>query len=55
MRPNWSGIAGWLLLLAGFIVALAVPYPHNGLALLAVVLGVLGGLLVALAVSRRTS
>lgn len=53
MRPNWYGIVGWLLLVLAFVLALAViPFPHNGAALGTVALGVVGALLIALAVRR---
>ena len=47
MRPAWAGIAGWLLILAAFIIAAVfVPWPLNGLTLLAFALGVAGAWLV---------
>jgi uncharacterized protein (DUF58 family) len=53
MRPAWNGIAGWLCILTAAGLALfAVPCPVNGWALLAVVLAVVGGALVATSVSR---
>jgi hypothetical protein len=53
MRPNWYGICGWTLLLVAAVLALTVvPYPLNGLALVAVAVAVAGGVLIALAVER---
>lgn len=53
MRPAWLGIAGWLLILAAFVIAGAfVPWPLNGLAALALVLGVAGAWLVAEQITR---
>lgn len=56
MRPAWLGIAGWLLMLAAFIIAAVfVPWPLNGLAALALVLGVSGAWLVGEQIARTGS
>ena len=52
MRPAWRGIFGWLLFVVGIVVAATTPYPHNGQALAALVLGGAGILLVASQVRR---
>lgn len=54
MRPAWDAVIGWLLLVTGFVLAIfVVPYPHNGYALLAVVSGIIGALLVGRALTRQ--
>lgn len=54
MKPNWYGIAGWLCLALAFVLAaFVIPFPLNGWALATVLLGIVGGLLIALAVRRR--
>lgn len=52
MRPAWRGIAGWLLLLAAFVIGITAPWPQNGLTLLAVALAAAGALLVAAQINR---
>lgn len=42
LRPAWLGIAGWLLFLAALVTAALTPYPHNGQAIVALALGILG-------------
>lgn len=53
MRPAWRGIAGWVLIVAAFVLAAVfVPWPLNGLAALSLVLGVAGAWLVGEQVTR---
>lgn len=54
MRPAWDAWAGWLLILVAAVFALVVvPYPHNGTALLTVLLALAGAALVALSLRRQ--
>lgn len=52
LRPAWLGIAGWVLFLTAWLVAILTPYPHNGQAVVALALGVLGLGLVRRQVAR---
>lgn len=47
MKPAWAGIAGWLLFVLALVLAVTAPWPHNGQALAALILGSVGVLLVA--------
>lgn len=54
MRPAWDGIAGWVLLLVALVLALfVVPYPHNGMAVVALMAAFAGGCLVAISLTRQ--
>lgn len=54
MTPNWSGIAGWLLLVLAVVCAFATPVGAiNGAVLVGLVLAVSGVALIERAGSRR--
>lgn len=45
--PAWRGIAGWVLMVAAFVLAaFVIPWPLNGTAALALVLALVGAALV---------